>query len=109
MGIVVRPSFRAASRRPWPAITPALVSTRTGLLKPKSLNARGDLCDLRVGVLPRILLVGPQLIERPMLDALGRFVREHTTPPSVRGVALGKFSRQQTTGIDGGATIASWP
>ena len=41
------------------------------------LNAGRDLRHLGVGVLPRILLVGPKLIERPMLDALGHFMREH--------------------------------
>jgi hypothetical protein len=36
VGTSARPSLRAASRRPWPAITPASPSTSTGLVKPNS-------------------------------------------------------------------------
>src|SRR5580704_1813530 len=35
-GTSVSRNFRAARRRPWPAMIPALVSTRIGLLKPNS-------------------------------------------------------------------------
>jgi hypothetical protein len=35
-GTSVSPNFRAARRRPWPAMIPALVSTRIGLLNPNS-------------------------------------------------------------------------
>jgi hypothetical protein len=36
VGTLARPSLRAASSRPWPAITPRSPSTRIGLVKPNS-------------------------------------------------------------------------
>ena len=40
-------SFRAASRRPWPAMMPALVSTKIDV-EPELGDAGGDLRDLSV-------------------------------------------------------------
>ena len=67
-----RPNFGAASKRPWPATIPALVSTRIGALKPNSTDGGCDLRNLGVRVRASIPRVRDQAVHGPDLDAPGQ-------------------------------------